>query len=62
MGTTRISNDPSDGVVDSNCKFHSLSNLYISGNSIFRTSGSANPGLTNMALSMRLGEYINKLI
>ena len=62
MGTTRISNDPSDGVVDSNCKFHSLSNLYISGNSIFRTSGSANPGLTNMALSMRLGEYINKLV
>ena len=30
----------SDGVVDSNCKFYSLSNLYISGNSIFRTSGS----------------------
>ena len=61
MGTTRMSLNTSDGVVDKNCKLHNLKNLYIGGSSVFRTSGSANPGLTNMALSIRLGEYINKI-
>ena len=60
-GTTRISKDRSDGVVDKNCKFHDIKNLYIIGNSIFRTSGSANPGLTNMAISARLGEYLQTI-
>ena len=59
MGTTRMSLNDYDGVVDKNCKFHNINNLFISGNSVLRTSGSSNPGLTNMALSLRLGEYIN---
>ena len=57
-GTTRMSKKKSDGVVDTNCKFHDIANLYIVGNSVFRTSGSANPGLTNMAISSRLGDYL----
>tara|TARA_B000000532_G_scaffold179588_1_gene146011 strand:+ start:4905 stop:6425 length:1521 start_codon:yes stop_codon:yes gene_type:complete len=61
MGTTRMSLNDNDGVVDKNCKFHKIKNLFISGNSVLRTSGSSNPGLTNMALSLRLGEYINNL-
>ncbi len=61
MGTTRMSLNNNDGVVDKNCKFHNIKNLFISGNSVLRTSGSSNPGLTNMALSIRLGEYINNL-
>ncbi len=60
-GTTRISSSKSSGVVDRNCKFHDIFNLYISGSSIFRTIGSGNPGLTNMAISNRLGKYINNL-
>ena len=56
-----MSKDRSDGVVDKNCKFHDIKNLYIIGNSIFRTSGSANPGLTNMAISARLGEYLQTI-
>ena len=59
MGTTIISLNDKDIVVDKNCKFHNINNLFISGNSVLRTSGSSNPGLTNMALSLRLGEYIN---
>ena len=51
-----------DGVVDINCKFHDINNLYIIGNSIFRNVGSANPGLTNMAISIRLANYLNKNI
>ena len=60
-GTTRMSKNRLSGVVDNNCKFHDLNNVYISGNSVFRTAGSGNPGLTNMALSYRLGEYLNNL-
>ena len=61
-GTTRMSNSRSDGVVDTNCKFHDIENLYVIGNSVFRTSGSANPGLTNMAISTRLGNYLKSII
>ena len=60
-GTTRMSIDKSDGVVDKNCKFHDIKNLYISGNSIFRTIGSGNPAFTNMAMSTRLGKFLNNL-
>ena len=61
-GTTRMSLDKTSGVVDVNSKVFDTKNLYISGNSVFRTVGSANPGLTNIALSIRLGKYINELI
>ena len=61
-GTTRMSLDKTSGVVDVNSKVFDTKNLYISGNSVFRTAGSANPGLTNIALSIRLGKYINELI
>lgn len=61
-GTTRMSYNREDGVVDINCKFHDINNLYIIGNSIFRNVGSANPGLTNMAISIRLANYLNKNI
>jgi len=60
-GTTRISKNKKDGVVDLNCKFHDIDNLFISGSSTFRVSGSANPGLTNLAMSLRLADHINKL-
>ena len=56
-----MSINKSDGVVDKNCKFHDIRNLYISGNSIFRTIGSGNPALTNMAMSNRLGKFLNNL-
>jgi len=61
MGTTRMGKSKRDGVVDKNCKVFDISNLYVSGGSVFRTSGSSNPGITEMALSLRLAEYINKL-
>jgi len=60
-GTTRMSAKRSDGVVDKNCKFHDIKNLYISGSSVFRTIASGNPALTNMALSNRLGKFLNNL-
>jgi choline dehydrogenase-like flavoprotein len=58
MGTTRMSDNPADGVVDRNCRVHGYSNLFVAGSSVFPTSGWANPTLTIVALAHRLGEYL----
>lgn len=62
MGTTRISTDPRFGVVDANCRVHGVANLYIAGSSVFPTSGWANPTLTILALSLRLGDHLLKVL
>ncbi|MEJ1221445.1 GMC family oxidoreductase [Sediminicola sp. 1XM1-17] len=58
MGTTRMANDPKKGVVDSNCKVHGITNLYIAGSGCYPTSGAPNPTLTLVALSLRLSGHI----
>ena len=58
MGTTRMGDDPSTSVVDRNCRVHGLANLYVAGSSVFPTSGSANPTLTIVALSLRLADHL----
>lgn len=62
MGTTRMHNDPKQGVVDANNKVHGLSNLYIAGASVFTTSAAVNPTLTIIALSLRLSDHLKTLI
>jgi len=61
-GTTRMSNNPDEGVVDSNCKVHGINNLYIGSCSVFPTGGTANPTLTMMAICMRLADFLKKNI
>ena len=58
MGTTRISDDPTRGVVDRNCRVHGVDNLYVAGSSVFPTSGSANPTLNIVALAYRLADHL----
>ncbi len=58
MGTTRMGDDPSTSVVDRNCRIHGIANLYVAGSSVFPTSGSANPTLTIVALSLRLADHL----
>lgn len=58
MGTTRMSADPKQGVVDADCKVHGLDNLFVAGSSVFATSGYANPTLTLVALAIRLGRHL----
>jgi choline dehydrogenase-like flavoprotein len=60
LGTTRMSADPRFGVVDPDCKVHSVGNLYVSGGSVFPTSGHANPTLTILALTLRLADHLKK--
>ena len=58
MGTTRMSADPRYGVVDDQCGVHNYDNLFIAGSSTFATGGWANPTLTLLALTHRLGEHL----
>jgi choline dehydrogenase-like flavoprotein len=60
IGTTRMAKTIDNGVVDMNCKVFDLSNLYISGSSVFPTSSVVNPTFTIIALSLRLGDYLKK--
>ncbi|GMR14422.1 MAG: GMC family oxidoreductase [Gammaproteobacteria bacterium] len=62
MGTTRMSNSPKTGVVDANCTVHGYQNLHIAGSSVFTTGGWANPTLTLLALTHRLGDHLNSLL
>lgn len=58
IGTTRMSAHVESGVVDINCKVHSVNNLYVAGSSVFPTSSHANPTLMIIALSLRLAEHL----
>ncbi|MFC6671847.1 GMC oxidoreductase [Marinobacterium aestuariivivens] len=58
MGTTRMADNPKEGVVDRNCRLHSVTNLYIAGSSVFTTSGYMNPTLTIVALALRLADHL----
>lgn len=60
MGTTRMSDDPKQGVVDKNCKVHGIANLYVAGSSVFTTAGSGSPTLTIVALALRLADHLKK--
>jgi choline dehydrogenase-like flavoprotein len=58
IGTTRMHDDPRQGVVDRDCAVHGLSNFYIAGSSVFPTSGRANPTITIVALAIRLADHL----
>ncbi len=61
-GTTRMDTDPTRGVVDANCKVHGVGNLYISGSSVFPSSGATAPTLTIIAMSQRLADHLVPLL
>jgi choline dehydrogenase-like flavoprotein len=62
IGTTRMSDNSKNGVVDANCKVYGISNLYIAGSSCYPTGGSVNPTLTIVALSLRLSDHLKEQI
>lgn len=58
MGTTRMSEDPKQGVVNTDCRSHDIENLYIAGSSVFPGGDKVNPTLTIVALALRLAEHL----
>ncbi len=58
IGTTRMSDAPARGVVDSELRVHGIANLRVAGSSVFPTGGHSNPTLTLLALCMRLADRL----
>jgi choline dehydrogenase-like flavoprotein len=62
LGTTRMHADPRQGVVDPDCRVHSVDNLFVAGSSVFPTYGASNPTLTIVALALRLADKLREVL
>jgi choline dehydrogenase-like flavoprotein len=60
IGTARMGTDARTSVVNADCQVHSVRNLFIAGSAVFPTSSQANPTLTLVALSLRLGKHLSR--
>ena len=58
LGTTRMADDPRQGVVDRDGRVFGCDNLYVAGSSVFPTGGFANPTVNLVALTLRLAEHL----
>ena len=58
IGTVRMGDDASSGVVDPNGEVWDCHGLFVVGTAVLPTSGFANPTLTAVALAFRLAEYL----
>lgn len=58
IGTARMGTDLRTSVVDGDCQVHGVAGLYVAGSAVFPTSSQANPTLTLLALSLRLGDHL----
>jgi choline dehydrogenase-like flavoprotein len=58
MGTTRMHDDPKQGVVDARCRVHGTENCYIAAASVFPTGGYANATLTVLALAIHIADDV----
>lgn len=58
MGTTRMSEDIADGVVNKYGEVHDVENLFVMGSSNYPTTGAVNPTLTIVALTLMMSDYI----
>ncbi len=61
-GTTRMSRDPSKGVVNADCRMHQVQNLYMAGSSVFATLGASNPTFSIVALAIRLADHLHEVL
>jgi choline dehydrogenase-like flavoprotein len=60
-GTLVFGHDPKTSVLDTYCRAHDLSNLYVVDASFFPSSAAVNPGLTIIAQALRVAERIREL-
>jgi choline dehydrogenase-like flavoprotein len=57
-GTCRFGNDPSDSVLNRDCRAHELDNLYVVDTGFFPSIGAVNPALTAIANALRVGDHL----
>jgi choline dehydrogenase-like flavoprotein len=60
-GTARMGDDPSNSVVDADCRCWDIRNLWICDGSVFPTVGGVNPSLTIQAIACRTADRIRAL-
>lgn len=58
LGTNRMSENASDGVVNKHGQAHDIANLFVSDGSQFTTGAAENPTLTIVTLAIRQADYI----
>ncbi|MFC0406618.1 FAD-dependent oxidoreductase [Roseomonas elaeocarpi] len=61
-GTTRMARHAAGGVVDINSQVFGVQGLYVTGSSVFPTSGAANPTFTIAAMALRLAARLKSEI
>lgn len=57
-GTCRFGDDPTNSVLNLNCRTHDVDNLYVVDGSFFRSSAAVNPTLTIIANALRVGDHL----
>jgi choline dehydrogenase-like flavoprotein len=62
MGTTRMHDDPRQGVVDQDCRIHGLGNLFVAGSSVFTSYACDDPTMTICALALRLSDRLKRAL
>ena len=62
LGTTRMHDDPKQGVVNADGRVHGAGNLYVAGSSVFPTYSASNPTLNLIALTLRLADHLKKVM
>ena len=60
LGTVRMSENASEGVLNAFGQSHDIANLFVSDGSQFPTGGAENPTLTIVSLAIRQADYIEK--
>ncbi|QAY59959.1 GMC family oxidoreductase [Microbacterium protaetiae] len=58
IGTTRMSENPAEGVVDRDLRVHGTRNLFLASSSVFPTSAEANPTFFAAVLAVRLAHHL----
>ena len=61
-GTTRMSSNPADGVVDAHLAVHHFPDLFVASSSAFVTSGQANSTFMIVAFAARLADRLHQLL
>jgi choline dehydrogenase-like flavoprotein len=59
-GSTRMGTNGREAVVDSDLRVLTLPNLWVASTSTFPSLGTANPTLTLMLLTLRLGDHLHE--
>lgn len=58
-GSLRMGSTSSDSIVDGNLKLWASDNCFVTTTAVFPSAGSANPGMTHLALTARLAEHLS---